>query len=232
MQIRIAGEDLGHHEVVRRIAARRLHSAIDWLDTVEIAWTFEKLTDAPKRVREQRRGFGQVFGHFGGEPGKPDAHLVRYQLALWADSSWEFDAAIIARDTDRHRNDTGARQALDAQPPQRPVALAYATPEIEAWVIAGFALADDRERAAHAACHKRLGFDPQVEPHRLTSTHGGDRDAKRVCAELIPERETRYDRCLEAPEELWAARTKRAGGPEFLDDLTQRVVPELRRPAK
>ncbi len=36
MEIRVAGEDRGHLEVLKRIAARRLEAAIPWLADVEI----------------------------------------------------------------------------------------------------------------------------------------------------------------------------------------------------
>lgn len=229
MHIRIAGEDRGHHEVVRRITQRRLLAEIPWLAGVEMDWRFEKLTDAPKRARSGPRGFGPLFGHFGGEPGKPDAHLVRYQLAAWAGEAWDFDAAIIARDTDRRRDSEGAKQALIQRPPPRPIALAYAVPEVEAWIIAGLVPSSDPEREAHRSCRQHLGFDPCENPHELASTNDGKRDAKRVCAMLIPDRETRYDRCLDVSEEVWARRTNAAGGRDLLDDLTGKVVPALRR---
>ncbi len=151
---------------------------------------------------------------------------------LWGDEKWNFDAAIVARDGDRHRDDAGARQALRDTLPQRPVAVAYAVPEIEAWIVAGFAPRDDREQARHQECCRRVSFDPLTQPERLTSTvREGDRDAKRVCAELVPDTAERYDRCLDVEEGEWRRRTAQAGGPEFLDDLTDRLVPELRKPA-
>lgn len=230
MEIRIAGEDRGHLEVLRRIAGRRLEAAIPWLGDIEIAWTFEKLTDAPSRIDARATGFGRA-GFFDGEPGAIDARLIRDQLFLWTVDKATFDAAVIGRDADRVRDSTGARQALRASPPRMPVAVAYAAPEIEAWVVAGFSPRDEREAGRLRECCTSVSFDPCKQPERLTSTtRGHARDAKRVCATLLPDADDRYDRCLDVDEGEWRRRTTLAGGAAFLDELDLHLVPVLRRP--
>ncbi|MFO0633062.1 MAG: hypothetical protein U0168_09455 [Nannocystaceae bacterium] len=230
----VAGEDRGHHAVVRALARRCLGDAIAWFADIDHdsddRWHFEAITRAHQQAKT--RGL-KLHGKFGAEPAKPDAHMVRAQLALWALDDWPFDFAVVARDTDGQpaRLD-GARQALRDHPPRKPVVLAYAEPEVEAWVIAGWDPRDEAEQRRLDHVVARLSFDPRRSPDRLTAKRQSDpRDAKAVLGELCggSETEAHWARCTDAPTERWREHTTNVGGPSFLDGLLHEVVPALLR---
>ncbi|MBX7081374.1 MAG: hypothetical protein K1X88_19390 [Nannocystaceae bacterium] len=236
-RVRVACEDNGHFEVVRVLASLTLREHLAWFEDVEphVLWEKESITDARRRARE--RGVARLHGHFGGVPGEADALMVRAQLLLWDSDAWAFDFAVLARDTDGDRaRRNGACQAVAENalrvPSRPPIVLAYAEPEIEAWVIAGFIARDDAEQRRLHAELKRLGFDPRSAPERLTAKrHSDARDAKAVLVALCgsADAQTRWVRCADASLERWREHTKAAGGPEFLDAVRHEVVPALRR---
>lgn len=102
---------------------------------------------------------------------------------------------LLAFDTDHrpdeHRCRHGVAVATDSAEAAVPTVVAEATPEFDAWVLAGCDLDRPPHRSQHAAvcAHmKSQGFaiDPVKEPHRLTSKKGDDpRDAKTIAQRLL-----------------------------------------------
>lgn len=230
-RLRIAGEDAAHHVAVRELSRQILTGIHGWLDGLlpEDVWEHESISSASTRCAELfPKRFGPRHGKFSGQPGGPDAWLVRAQLLIWHKQGWPFFAAFIARDTDGDpRRRLGAEQAIASFPHglPRPVLLAYAAPEVEAWYVAGFEASDDDERTRLAALIDELGFNPVLQAARLTAKHQSDpKDAKRVRMALTAGDRERETACLEH-----AARRDRAGAdtglPEFLDQVRGELAP-------
>lgn len=140
------------------------------------------------------------------------------------------DAVVVALDLDRDpgRADRVRRARDEAEWPFA-VALALPQPELEAWVLLGFEATTDEERTTLESVRKSIGFDPTLHPERLTSTSASSpKDAKVVCARLVPARERR-NICLEQPLERLAERGAACGLGDFLRELAERVAPALRR---
>ncbi|MFT3838355.1 MAG: hypothetical protein QM723_15330 [Myxococcaceae bacterium] len=92
---------------------------------------------------------------------------------------------FLCRDTDGNAERVkGALQAQAANDWPFKVVLAIAAPEVEAWWIAT-ANPTPGELASET---QRLGFDPRIEPHRLSSSPESPADAKTVAKNLGADR--------------------------------------------
>jgi hypothetical protein len=156
---------------------------------------------------------------------------------------------LIAFDTD-HRADElrcrhGVAVATGSAEAAVPTIVAEATPEFDAWVLAGCNVETSPYRKRHAELCTRLtsaghSIDPVREPHRLTSTVDGDpRDAKSLARELLGTKEQVAPEHREA-RPCWEERSlhvlrahgAKAGIPEFLEDVCREVprcFPAVRR---
>lgn len=158
----------------------------------------------------------RVLGHFGGEPGDPDATSFR-RVYAWLQSDWSPDSVLVARDRDQAtaRRD-GLEQARKSTTLR--VALALMVPESEAWRIA---LVDPSSCSEQiAALRQDLGFDPVAEPHCLSSSPESKKEAKAIARRLYGEQPPPIDdRALDV-----LATHEGCGAADFLRDLRTAVI--------
>lgn len=189
----------------------------------------------------QRLQIAPWHGHFGSEPAEADAvmHLNILRIAKELVDRIDSDAptaVVVVRDQDNQRGEraAGASQAISASPlPQEfPVVVGLPIPEIEAWVVAGFVVANDRERNTLESLRSELGFAPHESPERLTSRNNTDkRDAKRVLAVLTGDDSEREEPCLRIPDDETLSRLKSRGRgcglTDFLEQIETKLVPQV-----
>lgn len=231
LRFALAGEDLGHEDAVRFVVDRVLREA-SWIAAGDVEldhvrrWSErEDIKDAVRRAKERRL---PVHGHFGGEPGLPEARMMRAQLLLWEDSG-VVDVGFVARDVDRREKQRAAcEQAREDVSPSHRVVFALAEPEIEAWRIVCFEPGDDRSRSALAELVKTLDFDPRREPLRLTSTNDGSaRDCKRIIGQLGLQGTWAFVEHLVRDPDEWLERGASNGLGAFVADVRREVLPLL-----
>lgn len=147
-------------------------------------------------------------------------------------------ALLMSLDRDRRPADQTCRAGASTPPsPRFPVVVAEADPEVDAWIVAGFAPVSDHESGRHAQLTRTLKFDPVTNPERLSTTsearHHSRGDAKLVCQALLGldtqahPANPAVQRCLEAPLDQLARNAQRSGLADFLDDVWTKVVPAL-----
>lgn len=157
--------------------------------------------------------------------GKPEASMWRKVLLLFCHHDPRPDIVVLARDLDGYAD---RRDGLDqvCTGLSWPFAIVAATPqpEIEGWIVSGFAPRDDDEQHRLEHLRGELSFDPTLHSHRLTS-HPNDAatDAKRVLARLCNGDPGREHACLarDVLHQRGADNWARA----FLDGVDQRVLP-------
>jgi hypothetical protein len=147
----------------------------------------------PELVRE--RGLDRRYSPGG--PKKGDGGTLRklYQV-LQKDKLLSPRTVILwARDDDgdkARREDAGeARRSL---PDSAPLLLAIATECGEAWVIAGWNASTTSDQAKLAAWRRKLGFEPQAHPDRLSHKENVPKSAKAIVDDIFngdPEQEAR-----------------------------------------
>jgi hypothetical protein len=142
------------------------------------------------------------------------------------------DAAIVVRDVDDQPERARALERLheDAKlAPRIAAVLASPRPEIEAWLVSGFAARDGRESARLEAVCKRISFDPTAEAHRLSSKgKPPERDAKTVHDELLVDSGAdRWKACLCGALDLPAVRHAGCGLQDFIADVTKTLLPVI-----
>lgn len=166
----------------------------------------------------------RMNGGFGDRRGAPDARLFRTVLALFNALAARPDLVVIARDTDRKREETEAfDQACSVSTWPFQVILAAMHPESEAWYIAGF-VPEPGEQDRLKEARRALGFDPTEEPHRLTARKQGDpRDAKRWLDYLTGEDTDRKRVCLDTSLETLRRRGSTCGLTDYLRDFESGV---------
>jgi hypothetical protein len=235
----IACEDDGHFSAVTRLVDDTLLANCDWLDGIleaSRAWCglsrqepWYKYDPADARDLGPFRNAGQVIrlhGHIQGKPLKPEATMWRRVLLLFCDAEPRPDVVVLARDMDGYPNRrAGMVQVRDGLPWPFEVVLAWAEPEVEAWLVAGFAPIDRGEQTLLDDLRAKLSFDPTTQSHRLTS-HRNDAptDAKRVLDHLSGGDRERREACL-ADRALLRARGAANGAAAFLDEVDARIVP-------
>jgi hypothetical protein len=141
----------------------------------------------------------RLHGHIAGKPAGPDALLVRACLIL-AYQVAAADIAIVVRDVDNQPERRRALRSIEEAglTPPLVVLLASPTPEVEAWIVAGFVPRSAAERSKFDDLCLALSFDPTREPSRMSS-HGNppERDAKAVHDHILSELEPdRWKACL------------------------------------
>lgn len=234
LAIGIAAESDSEATLVCALGDRVLVRVAEWLDgQLDVGRRWTGLGQDPcihvHHVHELARARGVAkHGHFDGEPGAPDAMMIRNLFALFADEDAPPTIVVVARDTDEDLDRiAGFQQAVrDAQWPFIAVS-AYAHPEREGWLLAAFEPSNDQERAALSLLRQELGFDPTASPEGLKS--GRDqarRNAKRILAALCTHREAQ-DRLLSVPLERLQERGTTCGLTTYLVDLRAAVAPHL-----
>jgi hypothetical protein len=221
---------------ISRLADRVACENVDWLrDTLEqvrvwigaregakfLSWTsIEEESVAAKAPR--------TLGRFSGEPGIVHAAATRKALVLFKSMTTPPDAVVLAADVgDAPGRRKGMAQARDANAWPWGAATILETPdrELEAWELAGFIAADDKEKELIEARRKLLGFNPCVEAHKLRHTHGEERDPKRVLDELCQDSFERRLECAEADLDTLKNRGRHSGLMDFLKEVEIRLVP-------
>lgn len=185
----------------------------------------------------------------GALPGNAALAYKFARLAALARGPDEDALLLVAFDTDHKDAAEHCRRGLDAAAGSVaepiPAVLAEATPEFEAWALAGCDVASPPFEQRHAVLLARLqdaghAVDPVAEPHRLQSKGSDDpRDAKTLAEELLgvekgPFHEHPAARpCWEERAlDVLRAHGAKAGIPEFLDDVRREVprcYPTIRR---
>jgi hypothetical protein len=222
------------------LADRILVEKIDWLEQ-EMLDTHRRwrglapvhgsfLKWAAVREESERVGLRNIFGHFQGTPGEPDAHMARRALLLLVQLDLLPDAVLLVRDSDGDaRRRMGLEQARNDRAWPFEVIIGVAEPKRECWVLAGFDAKgpDESERLRKAS--ERLSFPPVKDAHRLIAReHGAKTDAKVALAELTLGNLERERACLsETPLSTLEERGARTGLAAYLQEVQQRLVPSL-----
>jgi hypothetical protein len=184
-----------------------------------------KWTDVGEEAR--RRGV-RAHGHFGGEPGAPDAQAARKALLIAAELTPRPAAVVLSRDLDdQPERARGFEQARQVSAWPFAVVVALANPMRECWVLAGFAPENEAEEAALAELRQQLGHDPRERAHELAAKDkAAARSPKRVLKALIQGREGRELRCLLGAElETLRARGEGSGLKDYLDEVRGHLGP-------
>lgn len=241
------------------LADRILKDAVDWLrehESLDGLRSYRGLDEnqpylAWREVKERFEKAGLRLGRrFGNEARSADQVTTRKLLLLIAAhhqasrGEGGVDGVLIFRDADRQPE---RRQGIEAareefvknhEAPEslhawrQHIALAVAEPMNEAWVMAGFEPAEDREQAALDAARAELGFAPNASPEELDAReHGAKRSAKRVLDQLCPDPDRRTRCWRETPLETLRQRGQRCGLTPYLDEVCEKLAP-LFQPAR
>jgi hypothetical protein len=214
------------------LADRVLCEEIDWIEVESLDGlrTWRGLEEgsthlAWKSLKARTLGAGFrghfLHGHFLGEPGAPDALAARKALFLAAQTRPA--AVVLVRDSDgQHERLRGLEQARGL-PWEFPVLIAFAHPERESWVLAGFEPCSAAEASVLERLKRDLGFDPRMEADRLRA---GDRDAKRVLAALTGGDFDRESACwAECGLDLLRQRGGMTGLTSYLEEVRRLLAP-------
>jgi len=181
------------------------------------------------QIRDHARARGlKAHGHFAGEPGAPDAYATRLALLLLATSPHRPDAAVLVRDSDGHQErKLGLEQARRERHWPFPVAIGFAYPKRECWVLAGFEPRTQPEEASLMQLRQELGFDPRLQTEALSAkTPGALRDPKRVLSLLVRDDYNREQSCwVDGPLEDLTERGRLNGLVDYLEEVRTRLVP-------
>lgn len=182
-----------------------------------------------KSVRREADQWGVVaHGHFGGEPGAPDARAARLALLVVGKAVPGLAAVLLIRDSDGDRNRlTGLKQARDAAPWPFAVLIGVAHTKRECWLLAAFCPRDDEEKARHVKVRQELGFDPCLRSHELDAWLApAKKSAKRVAGILCP---VGGERGLNGTAlDVLKKRGAENGLADYLAELESRYVPPFR----
>ncbi|HET7501735.1 MAG TPA: hypothetical protein VFK02_12045 [Kofleriaceae bacterium] len=151
--------------------------------------------------------------------------MWRKILLLFCHTDPRPDVVVLVRDLDGYRDRRGGlEQVCDRLTWPFPIVVAAPAPEIEAWIVSGFAPTDADERVRLEEVRAELSFDPTQQSHRLTSHPDTARtDAKRVLSRLCLDDREREQCCLE--RNLLHERGERNGAREFLEHVHERILP-------
>jgi len=215
-----------------RLADRVLVEEIPWLDGIldtQRQWRGVSRSESHlewKHVhREADARNVQIFGFFQGKSGEPYAYVARRALLLLERAKPRPAAVVLICDRDNQaRRRKGLEQARAAEPWKFPVVIGVASPEREAWVLAGFDPKTPDEEKHLKDIIGKLSFHPVLEAHRLSV---GERDSKLVLKELTSGDREREQECLDAPLPVLHERGERTGLRDYLQEVRQRLVPLL-----
>jgi hypothetical protein len=245
--ILVVGEAESDRETAHALACRVLRDEHDWLDgllgdaagpdgppTELLPWRgvrekerLLKWTDVQKEaLRFEVRV--KAHGHFGGEPGAPDALAARKALLVASKLDPRPAAIVLVRDLDdQPERARGFDQARQASAWPFAVVAALAEPMRECWVLAGFMPENDAERQALAEVRRQVGYDPCENAHDLnakdkTAVHS----PKWVLKALLKGDAEREARCLrDASLETLEARGERSRLKTYLGEVRERLAP-------
>jgi hypothetical protein len=222
------------------LADRILVEKIDWLEPEMLdsqrRWRGLSATHgsflkwAAVREESERAGLRNIFGHFQGRPGEPDAHMARRALLLLVQLDLRPDAVLLVRDSDGDsRRRIGLEQARNDRAWPFEVVIGVAEPKRECWVLAGFDAKGPDEVERLRKVSERLSFHPIKDAYRLIAReHGAKTDAKVALEELTLGDLERERECLrETPLSTLEERGERTGLAAYIQEVRQRLVPIL-----
>lgn len=138
------------------------------------------------------------------------------------------DAVLLVRDTDGQEERIPSLEMV-RKSTAWPFAVILATPhpKRECWVLAGFEPADAYEEKALGVVRELLGFDPRLEPERLTAEgRKGKKNAKNVLERLLMPGSPREESCWQRTDLRLLA--ERGGGSrlrDYLEEVARILVP-------
>lgn len=141
-----------------------------------------------KKVNELARERGLDKRYSPGGPKKGDSGTLRkvYQVLQKEKLLSQESVIIWARDDDgdqSRRHD--AKEARKSLPESMVLLLAIASECHEAWVIAGWKPRTQADRAKLQKWRRKLGFEPQVQPWRLSHKENVPKSAKDIANDLF-----------------------------------------------
>lgn len=227
-------------ETATELADRVIIESVSWLDPEHDrdsfrAWVGESpegipLTWTNIKGLAKKKGIN-AFGHFGGEPGEPDAASARRAL-LYLQKEFEDDhleAVLLIRDQDDEpKRKIGLDQARDSKAYPFQVVVGLAIIERESWVICGFEPKTDKEGALLQSEISRVGWDPRSRPQDLKAgkNDNADKSPKRVLVALTEGKLDRQRECWSATDlKLLNERGRENGLAEYFREIKERLVP-------
>lgn len=181
-----------------------------------------------RRVKDLAQQHGvRAHGRFDASRRPPDAQAGRRALLL-VEKLRCGDVVVLVRDADdQPERYTGLDLARKESASKDRVVIGVASPEREAWLLAGFVPNNANEQQTLDAERQRLGFDPTLYPERLGGR--GKRDAKVALENVTSGRHDRERICIEeTPLATLRLRGEGSGLAAFLAEVEQRLGPLLR----
>jgi hypothetical protein len=168
-------------------------------------------------------------GHFGDQPGLPDAQAARRAIAYVLRRFDAVDAILLIRDMDDHeqRRD-GLRQARANDKSGKRIVIGLAIVERECWVISGFDPTSDEEQTKLAEESRKLGFDPCLRSHELTACKDDQakKSPKRVLKALTCGGWERQRQCWQSTGLTVLDNRGEANGlKDYFTEFRQQIVP-------
>ena len=223
-------------EIATGLADRVLCEGDDWVEAYlpyNLAW----LSTSSKGRSLTWKGIKRLAlesgvtaeGHFGREPGSPDARAARRAILYLLREYPDLDALILIRDQDDQPGRRGGlEQARNEGHVKLPVVIGLAIVERECWVISGFHPGNPDEESRLQSERATLGFDPRDNSHELTACKddSAKRSPKRVLRSLCgddPERERRCWR--DTPLSVLRDRGAHNGLADYLAEVHGHLAP-------
>jgi hypothetical protein len=226
------------YEVVTELADRVLVESInDWLDADQLVYQRTWIGQTPagqrltwKAIPQLAREAGiRAHGHFGGEPGLPDAAAARRAILYLLETFADLNAILLVRDQDdQPERRGGLEQARMHDRSGLLIIVGVAVVEREAWVVCGFDPLDREENSRLQSERTGLGFDPREGSHELTACKDdtAKRSPKRVLRVLTGDDRGRELRCWR--ESSLDVLRRRGGGnglAAYLREVRSRLAP-------
>lgn len=191
---------------------------LEWQGKPFLRWRDVKRLARPIRIR--------THGHFGGEPGAPDAQAARRAILVVRMTHDDVSAILLIRDSDGDMNRRkGLEQARGESPAKAGIVIGLCHPKRECWVLAGFIPESEQERKTLDSLVAQIAFDPCREASRLNDRGDNEkRSAKRVLRRLTDGDFERERRCWsETDLETLASRGAETGLAAFIAEVRNRL---------
>jgi hypothetical protein len=219
------------------LADRVLLEAIEWLDQHLIVDQREWVAATAGGERLTWKGIKRLageagiraHGHFGGEPGLPDAAAARRAILFLLEAFPDLNAIVLIRDQDDEpERREGLEQARRNDHSGMVIVVGLAVVDRESWVVSGFEPHDGSESSRLEAERRTLGFDPRMRSHELTACKDdtAPRSPKRVLRVLSGDDRDRERRCWqESSLEDLRTRGGENGLAAYLREVRERLAP-------
>ncbi len=225
-------------QLATELADRVLCERIDWLDEhlldTQRVWVSDDSGTPFKwsSLRDWADKCGvKAHGHFGDQPGEPDAKMARRAIVLVRKVLGDVNAIVLVRDLDDQPNrEIGLKQAATHSGGGVPIVIGAANAERESWVLAGFIPATEAEENALQQARQDLGFNPVEEPQRLTAVKNDQakRSPKRILNLLVAGDRERESACWrDTPLDRLRERGGENGLRQYLLEVERVLVPHI-----